>query len=64
MLAAIWFAAGARKLVTGYVPSVVMISMVVLTVQTVAQAVMSLRCHDQLMEGVAPWSASCLRAKI
>ena len=36
MLAAIWFAAGARKLVTGCVPSLVMISMVVLTVQTVA----------------------------
>jgi hypothetical protein len=36
LLAAIWSAAGARKLVTGCVPSLVMISMVVLTVQTVA----------------------------
>jgi len=36
MLGAIWFTAAVRKLVTGSVPSLVMISMVVLTVQTVA----------------------------
>jgi hypothetical protein len=34
MLAAIWVTAGIRKLVTGAVPSLVLISMVVLTVQT------------------------------
>jgi hypothetical protein len=34
MLAAIWFTAGIRRLVTGSVPSLVLISMVVLTVQT------------------------------
>jgi hypothetical protein len=34
--AAIWCAAGARQLVTGCVPNLLMISMVVLTVQTVA----------------------------
>jgi hypothetical protein len=36
MLAAIWLTAGIRKLATGAVPSLVMISLVVLTVQTVA----------------------------
>ena len=36
MLGAIWFTAIVRKLVTGSVPSLVTISMVVLTVQTVA----------------------------
>ena len=36
MLAAIWVTAVIRKLVTGSVPSLVMISLVVLTVQTVA----------------------------
>ena len=36
MLAAIWITAGIRKLVTGSVPSLVLISMVVLTVQTAA----------------------------
>jgi hypothetical protein len=36
MLAAIWVTAGLRKLVTGSVPSLVTISVVVLTVQTVA----------------------------
>ena len=39
MLAAIWVTAVIRKLVTGSVPSLVMISMVVLTVQTVAAIV-------------------------
>jgi hypothetical protein len=34
MLAAIWLTAGARKLLTGSVPSLVLISMAVLTVQT------------------------------
>lgn len=36
MLAAIWFTAGLRKLVTGSVPGLVMISLIVLTLQTVA----------------------------
>jgi hypothetical protein len=36
MLGAIWFTAAVRKLVTGSVPSLVTISMVVLTVQTAA----------------------------
>jgi hypothetical protein len=36
MLAAIWLTAGARKLLTGCVPSLVTISMAVLTVQTAA----------------------------
>jgi hypothetical protein len=36
MLAAIWLTAGIRKLVTGSVPGLVTISLVVLTVQTVA----------------------------
>ena len=36
MLAAIWLTAGIRKLVTGTVPGLVGISMIVLTVQTVA----------------------------
>ena len=36
MLAAIWLTAGLRKLVTGAVPGLVMISLIVLTVQTVA----------------------------
>jgi hypothetical protein len=36
MLAAIWLTAGVRKLLTGSVPSLVMISLAVLTVQTVA----------------------------
>lgn len=36
MLAAIWFTAGLRKLVTGSVPGLVMISLLVLTAQTVA----------------------------
>jgi hypothetical protein len=36
MLAAIWLTAGLRKLLTGSVPSLVMISLAVLTVQTVA----------------------------
>jgi hypothetical protein len=36
MLAAIWLTAGVRKLVTGRVPSLLMISMVVLTIQTAA----------------------------
>ncbi len=36
MLAAIWLTAGIRKLVTGAVPGLLMISLVVLTVQTVA----------------------------
>jgi hypothetical protein len=36
MLAAIWVTAGLRKLVTGSIPSLVTISVVVLTVQTVA----------------------------
>lgn len=36
MLAIIWLTAGVRKLLTGSVPSLVMISMAVLTVQTVA----------------------------
>jgi hypothetical protein len=35
MLGAIWFTAGIRRLATGSVPSLVLISMVVLTVQTV-----------------------------
>jgi hypothetical protein len=35
MLAAIWVTAGVRKLVTGSVPSLVLISLLVLTVQTV-----------------------------
>jgi hypothetical protein len=39
MLAAIWVTAVIRKLATGSVPSMVMISMVVLTVQTVAAIV-------------------------
>jgi hypothetical protein len=39
MLAAIWVTAVIRKLATGSVPSLVMISMVVLTVQTVAAIV-------------------------
>jgi hypothetical protein len=39
MLAAIWFTAVIRKLATGSVPGLVMISMVVLTVQTVAAIV-------------------------
>lgn len=36
MLAAIWVTAGLRKLVTGRVPSLLVISMVVLTIQTAA----------------------------
>jgi len=36
MLAAIWLTAGLRKILTGSVPGLVMISLVVLTVQTVA----------------------------
>jgi len=36
MLAAIWLTAGARKVLTGSVPSLVMISIAVLTVQTAA----------------------------
>lgn len=36
MLAAIWLTAGLRKLLTGAVPSLVLISLAVLTVQTVA----------------------------
>jgi hypothetical protein len=36
MLATIWLTAGARKVLTGSVPSLVMISIVVLTVQTAA----------------------------
>jgi hypothetical protein len=36
MLAAIWLTAGLRKLATGSVPGLVMISLIVLTVQTVA----------------------------
>jgi hypothetical protein len=36
MLAAIWFTAGIRRLVTGSVPGLVLISLFVLTVQTVA----------------------------
>jgi hypothetical protein len=39
MLAAIWFTAGVRKLVTGSVPGLVAISLIVLTVQTVAAIV-------------------------
>jgi hypothetical protein len=39
MLAAIWLTAGLRKLVTGSVPGLVMISLIVLTVQTVAAIV-------------------------
>jgi hypothetical protein len=39
MLAAIWLTAGLRKLLTGAVPGLVMISLIVLTVQTVAAIV-------------------------
>jgi uncharacterized membrane protein len=39
MLGAIWFTAGVRKLVTGSVPGLVMISLIVLTVQTLAAIV-------------------------
>jgi hypothetical protein len=39
MLAAIWLTAGLRKILTGSVPGLVMISLIVLTVQTVAAIV-------------------------
>jgi hypothetical protein len=36
MLAAVWVTAGLRKLITGHVPGLIMIAMVVLTIQTAA----------------------------